>query len=250
MPFGFILNRETEVFVIFRGTMNPAEWISNFKAVQEPFLDEVNIQETDDRDPFLEDSDAFMLARDSFIASGDKSLGEVHRGFYRTYTRKDRGRLVDLNPKNDRPSMSAVVKKTIEGLSNSQVSQIFVAGHSLGGALATLAALHIYKEKASKLPSPILYTFASPRVGDQKFAQNFNNLECYRIANSEDIVPTIPLANKVLTLRASMRGITQLWTGHLSELDYQHVGEPLYFASQNGSVSDNHIIPAYDKALS
>ncbi|MBD1919768.1 lipase family protein [Microcoleus sp. FACHB-831] len=251
VPFGFIAQQENNIFVVFRGTMNSAEWISNFKACQEPFLDlslplNRQIALDDDDDPFLEDTDSIMKEHDKFnLGILAQDIGEVHRGFYRTYTRLDRGGLLDGTPANDRPSMKESVETTLNNLA--QDSQIFVTGHSLGGALATIAALHI--SKMNSFNPPILYTFASPRVGDQRFAQQFENLECYRIANSEDLVPTIPLATKLLTLRASLAGITGLWKNHLSKMDYQHIGEPLYFTTQKGSVSDNHTIPVYQEAL-
>lgn len=67
-----------------------------------------------------------------------------------------------------------------------------LCGHSLGAALATLLALDLvantqYKDLA-------LYNFASPRTGDQKFAEVFNRLvpNTYRIANGRDLVTEIP----------------------------------------------------------
>jgi hypothetical protein len=52
-------------------------------------------------------------------------------------------------------------------------TQIFVTGHSLGGALATVCLIDM--EKLMLGPNdPICYTFASPRVGDKDFVKNFN----------------------------------------------------------------------------
>src|SRR5262249_35745652 len=49
---------------------------------------------------------------------------------------------------------------------------VFVTGHSLGGALATLATADLVITGVS--PGVSLYNFASPRVGDQSFASRFN----------------------------------------------------------------------------
>ncbi|HKH49087.1 MAG TPA: lipase family protein [Thermoanaerobaculia bacterium] len=55
-------------------------------------------------------------------------------------------------------------------------------GHSLGGALATLAASRFKNVNG-------VYTFGSPVVGDQKFAQSFRvAAKTYRFVNNEDLV--------------------------------------------------------------
>jgi len=62
--------------------------------------------------------------------------------------------------------------------------KIWLTGHSLGAALATLAA--------DRLPDVQgLYTFGSPRVGDKGFQSHFR-VKTYRLVNGKDIVPTVP----------------------------------------------------------
>ncbi|NJO41805.1 MAG: lipase family protein [Cyanobacteria bacterium CRU_2_1] len=82
---------------------------------------------------------------------------------------------------------------------------LYVTGHSLGGALATLAAFHA-KEYHSDVQ---LYTFGSPRVVNQAFAQKINQRlvgQIYRVVNHVDIVPRIPAL-----------------------FGYHHVGQLIYF---------------------
>ena len=69
---------------------------------------------------------------------------------------------------------------------------ISVTGHSLGAALATLYALD--NAKTDQIRSPLICTFASPRVGDRAFANAFNELgfTSWRIDNSPDLVPKLP----------------------------------------------------------
>ena len=61
---------------------------------------------------------------------------------------------------------------------------MFYTGHSLGAALATLAA-------ARQAPRAV-YTFGSPRVGNQAFAASLGNVPIHRIVDDEDIVTTVP----------------------------------------------------------
>ena len=69
---------------------------------------------------------------------------------------------------------------------------IFITGHSLGGALATICAAYFnYKD----WPYMGLYTFGSPRCVEKHTARIFN-MECreraFRFQNSSDIVTRMP----------------------------------------------------------
>ena len=61
---------------------------------------------------------------------------------------------------------------------------IWMTGHSLGAALATLAGDRYKNTQA-------VYTFGSPRVGDAVFSENYKT-PCYRIVHNRDIVARIP----------------------------------------------------------
>ncbi len=62
---------------------------------------------------------------------------------------------------------------------------VFYSGHSLGGALATLAA--------SRRPPLAAYTFGGPRVGNAAFVETLAEVAVYRVVNRRDTVPsTIP----------------------------------------------------------
>jgi hypothetical protein len=67
-----------------------------------------------------------------------------------------------------------------------------VAGHSLGAALATLFVAE--NESKKKFDVTACCTFASPRVGDEKFVRFFNRLPItsWRIVNVLDEVPKLP----------------------------------------------------------
>jgi len=69
---------------------------------------------------------------------------------------------------------------------------VLIAGHSLGGALATLCAdafQDIWRLEA-------VYTFGAPRVGNSAFARSYNNNilseRTARIVNAHDPVPHVP----------------------------------------------------------
>jgi len=63
---------------------------------------------------------------------------------------------------------------------------LYICGHSLGAAMATLAA--------SRIPRTTeLYTFGSPRVGTCSFVKA-NKIPHWRFVNNNDIVTRVPLA--------------------------------------------------------
>jgi len=72
-------------------------------------------------------------------------------------------------------------------------ARVTVTGHSLGAALCTLFVMeHALKDAPGTALS--LCNFASPRVGDQTFAERFNSLglSSFNIIVSQDLVPQLP----------------------------------------------------------
>lgn len=107
----------------------------------------------------------------------------------------------------------------------------YISGHSLGGALSTLAAIDIALN-APQLRSQLqLYTYASPRVGDPTFAAAHSQLipNSYRVVNLADVIPLVP--------PTKLQGI------------YAHIGQEWAFLSQNGDVLPNHVVDTYRTAI-
>jgi hypothetical protein len=222
--FGFIAKSQiqpTKFFIVFRGTREAAEWFNNFRPVPKPFLPEENFGE----------------------------LGEVRNGFNLIYSS-------NKNRESKNLTIQRTIAKFFEEQQINDDSQIFVTGHSLGAGLATLAALHIHKiaELKDVRPSLQLYTFASPRVGDETFAKHFNSIPSFRVINSEDLIQAVPLPTtqvvdeetlngmtrakqaRFLAFRAFLEGIT----GGQVKKHYQHVGVPVTFTKQTGNIAGNH----------
>ena len=221
VPFGFIAKKKNtqNIYIIFRGTVTPKEWINNLKFTQSSYQKKDNHKICNSID--------------------DSITGEIHRGFLKTYTNKEQ-----IN------SIKFKIEETLKNCPEN--TRIFIAGHSLGGALATIAAFHIHFSTVIPFKNPTLYSFASPRVGDRDFAGNFQQLtESYRIANSEDIIPKVPIISLLL---ASARlpgksGAASLVNDFSSKLDYQHVGVPIYFTLGNNNIVDHHSLETYRQAL-
>ncbi|HYW53948.1 MAG TPA: VOC family protein [Dongiaceae bacterium] len=182
--YGFIAeNAAQHAWVLaMRGTASPTEWFDN----------------------------AFNVARVPF--AGVPGSGRVGRGWatiYRTFLK--------LQPVENHSALalSAHAEAVASGASfGEQVAavvgarhaelaaaslgaapapQVVVTAHSLGAALLTLYVM----ESATKqqLHTPLVYTFASPLVGDAAFAAAYGRLAgvtTWRIVNKRDAVPTLP----------------------------------------------------------
>lgn len=99
--------------------------------------------------------------------SKSKVSGRVHDGFYDEIEKLW-------------PDISKEMKRHTK-------RSISVCGHSLGGAMATIAAARLANEGYSVM----LYTFGSPRVGNKKFIKS---IKCNhrRWVNNNDAVPKVP----------------------------------------------------------
>lgn len=67
--------------------------------------------------------------------------------------------------------------------------KLTICGHSLGGAMATIAASRFSMD----LEVHTLFTYGSPRTGTQDFIDAFKHVRHFRFVNNNDIVPTVPL---------------------------------------------------------
>ena len=127
----------------------------------------------------------------------DLKGGGVHRGFQQCYASVHKA------------IMAFLAAEAAPGRS------IRITGHSLGGALAFLAAMDI---ATSGLPFRTLEVFSTgaPLAGSRKWAEYYSQqpIATWRIANERDVVTRIPP----------------------TFLGYRHVGTPLLFSSPKGSV--------------
>ena len=126
--------------------------------------------------------------------------GKVHQGFNSIYNN---------------------VKDAIRGfIQKNPKKMLIVTGHSLGGALAVLGSYDLADLDAGV----VMYSFASPRVGNNEFVKDFNIkvTHKYRVYNTSDVIPTVPFP--------VMKGDI-----------YTHVGGGIPFTINLGSNTRNHI---------
>ena len=171
---GIIIQHEDYVVVAFRGTDELADWMDNIKVSSTPgplgnvpsgfynaFLDVWGREEDEFLNP--KDGKELMWKRIQELRDRGDALDEIKD--------KDRRWLIGLK-KPKRP--------------------LWITGHSLGGAMATLAAAWLAERKK---PFNGAYTFGQPRCGDENFQIAFDaKLEkrFFRFQNNNDIVTRVP----------------------------------------------------------
>lgn len=165
----------------------------------------VSFRGTEDLADWLQDLDA--IPENYAPLTG---FGHVHGGFQDVYE------LV-------RKSIVANLPNALTGC-----TQILITGHSLGGAVAVLAAPDVFRGMPPNTIEPRLITFGGPRVGLPDFVSAFNtDIEsCFRVVNFLDIVPLVPPA------------------------PYAHVGAEIVVDSGGAiDVTFRHSLPAYHDGL-
>jgi triacylglycerol lipase len=135
---------------------------------------------------WLTDADARQLAPP--WAGAGEDIG-IHRGFHE--------------------ALEHVWDEIVNLLSEAR-RPIWITGHSLGGALAVLAASRLARERPA-LQVAGVYTFGQPRVGNGVWTKTLPlqlQQRIFRYVNDNDIVPLVPPPLPI---------------------DYQHVGHARYF---------------------
>ena len=150
---------------------------------------------------------AFQAALRDFVTDAKFCLEEVEGG----------GR-VHSGFKSALDQVWGPVAERLKQLAKERPKRTFwFTGHSLGGALATLAAARYPGLRG-------LYTFGSPLVGDAKFARTFR-APAFRFVNNNDLVTRIPPVASTRT--GPRRAPTSTWeTKNISKATAGSAQEP------------------------
>ncbi|XP_019169503.1 PREDICTED: phospholipase A1-II 1-like [Ipomoea nil] len=153
-----------DILVVWRGTTRPLEWSDDFA--------------------FL-----FVNAPLIFGQNSHPLSPLVFKGWYDMYTTVNQD-----TQQSARDQVREEVARLVELYKGEELS-ITVTGHSLGSSMATLNATDMAINPFRPDIPVTAFLFASPKVGDVNFKDAFANqpnLRGLRIAEVNDIVPTIP----------------------------------------------------------
>jgi hypothetical protein len=131
----------------------------------------------------------------------------VHKGFYDIY-------------------LSVQIKIQNILIDNIQFyDNLLITGHSLGGAVSTIAAFEIVYNKTIPTINIFSYTFGSPKVGNPTFTALYNSLvpSTFRINNTSDLIPDLP---------------PSVW----KKINiYEHVAKDIPFTVSYNTLKENHV---------
>lgn len=114
--------------------------------------------------------------------------------------------------------------------------KLYITGHSLGGAIATLHALDAALN--TRFSQIIMYNYGSPRVGDTTFKRVYRSAVpvSIRFVNEYDLVTKLPppIIHSIILKKP---------------IYYNHVHTPLKFSVHKGSVRENHALETYEEGI-
>ncbi|CAG8469279.1 12538_t:CDS:2 [Funneliformis mosseae] len=195
----------------------------------------------------------FWSEKRNFIVRTDARsylFGEIHEGFYSSLfpideydsARLDRRcpatRIIEAVHKRAEKIRERNAKDNDMAFEDTSKVSVWITGHSLGGALATIFYSRLLKSPQSLNEHCIIRdgtTFASPSIGDSDFAAEFSSLSnrspseyktMWRIVCDNDIVPRVPPGHHHPRLRR--------FTSKVHILNYFHIGDEARFY-QDGS---------------
>ncbi|KAF2759351.1 extracellular lipase [Pseudovirgaria hyperparasitica] len=180
------------IIVAFRGTYSLANTIADLSTVPQEYVPYPGGDDDDTSDlPLFK-----QIRKKSFDAEDDVPSAEppkcnnctVHMGFNRSW----------LNTR------TAILEDLADALDSHPDYQLTLVGHSLGGAVATLAALDL----KARGWDPITTTFGEPRIGNEHFVHYIDAIfglpssnsssvmtesKMRRVTHADDPVPLLPL---------------------------------------------------------
>lgn len=172
------------IIIAFRGTANIRNWLTDADCVRATLIESAEFGTCKVHAGFLAAYESIItpltvhlreiMGRDALAVDDRQQFRDAHEPSSALWAADDR-----------QQSPTPVG----EGTSRA----IYVTGHSLGGALALLAALEL-KRQGFNIAQ--VYTFGQPRVGNAAFKRLYEKSlgdRTYRLVYREDIVPRVPL---------------------------------------------------------
>lgn len=148
----FYFSNAREVVVAWRGTQEPTDWLTDFQYRPRP----------------ADGSDTKSEAENQGVRLA--AAGKVHDGFRKAFDVAKR-----LFP-----------ERFVEIQDQSRDRDMFICGHSLGGALALI---HSAEQQERQ---PVLYTYGMPRTFTKTAVQSLGQVTHFRHVNNADTITSVP----------------------------------------------------------
>ncbi len=184
----------------------------------------------DDTQGFLATREADKVAALAFRGTQCNSWKDIKTDLKVRFHRGTNGAHVHAGFSGAFNSVKDEVQQAVTALSG---YSLYITGHSLGGALAIIAAKELESDHTAAC-----YTFGSPRVGSEEFGEQIKT-PVYRIVNAADGVPRVP-PSFITGLAA---GVVSMVNGKVGEsirnryCGYKHYGDMRYLTACDNNIS-------------
>ncbi|MEM9087602.1 MAG: lipase family protein [Cyanobacteria bacterium P01_F01_bin.53] len=188
----YLFRTDDFMVLAFRGSQEPQDWMTNFTTRLRNFT-----------------------VRKNGVTGVSSYKGRVHTGFFLAWA---------IIEKSVLSQIQRWQRELIE--EGKRLPPLYITGHSLGGALATMATAALVDHGINVAG---VYTFGQPRVGDRTFVSQLNlntGGRVFRFVNNNDIVPHVPPP-------FSVWNPTRL---------YSHVGTAKYFDAKGLITANNKFL--------
>ncbi len=202
-----VIDADDRILVSFKGTTSMRNLKTSMKIYHESLVKVVptNIDGKDE------------LHRLRLVFGRSYEAAKIHKGFALAYA-----------------SVAERVMTCIKRLIDQKPRPVFLTGHSLGGALATICSLDVWIKLRISRRQIFVSTFGSPRVGNEAFSRIYDSVIAlhWRIVVDSDMVAKLPkgmfrhVGKKVLLTPHGQMFIDpsalelKLWSGSTAGLAY------------------------------
>jgi len=216
---GFIAHNERDVVLSYRGTVSATDALTDILAGHVPF------RPLGDKD---RGSASIFSSCFATTPAGADDLGRAHRGFYDAFM----------------SSLPDIEQVLIPLFSGPEPRRLILAGHSLGGAIATGALAYLLKrlDLAASQHRLLFVTIGQPRFGDERFRawvdaeiqslRALGRCDAARFVHDNDGVPMVPPERFGYRHVGELHVLTEMGDllvnpGHLENSSAASVGEYL-----------------------
>lgn len=195
-----LIDAEDRIIVSFKGTSSSTNLKTDFKTLHRklsrvlPTATDAHVQAN-----FM----SLGSVSHTIMSSRDGQAAKLHRGFAEAYM-----------------SVSERVMKGIQRLYKEEPRPIFLTGHSLGGALATICAFDCFLGLELTAGDLYVATYGSPRVGNGAFRRLYDEAvpASWRVVVAPDLVTKLP------------------------KVGYEHVGKKVMLTSAGDLLIDPNLL--------
>lgn len=174
-----VVDGEDRIVLAFRGTTSTQNLRTDANLFFTSLTNVVPTRSEDNKDAELSNTDnmSLMDIPQILLMSRQWRSAKVHRGFGAAYR-----------------AVAPRVLNAVNLLLDRKVRPVFLTGHSLGGALATLCSLDLHLSLNVPSSEIIVSTFGSPRVGNTTFRKLYEDIiySNWRVNMQQDLVTKLP----------------------------------------------------------